>query len=84
MDVVSLIIKIILCIFSVFLVIVVLLQSGKSAGLSGAIGGGAEMLMGKNKARGMDALLAKLTKIAAIGFMILALGLVVIQRFFMN
>lgn len=81
MDVVSLIIKIVLCLFSLFLIIVVLLQSGNKSGISGAIGGGAEMLVGKTKARGMDAVLAKMTKIAAVGFMILAVALVVINRF---
>ena len=81
MDVVSLIIKIVLCLFSLFLIIVVLLQSGNKSGISCAIGGGAEMLVGKTKARGMDAVLAKMTKIAAVGFMILAVALVVINRF---
>ncbi|MGG1660929.1 preprotein translocase subunit SecG [Brevibacillus sp. NRS-1366] len=65
--------KILLVIASIGLIIVVLLQSGKSAGLSGAIGGGAEQLMGKQKARGIDALLGKLTVAFAIGFMIFAI-----------
>ncbi len=43
-----------LIIVSIGLIIVVLLQSGKSAGLSGAISGGAEQLFGKQKARGLD------------------------------
>ena len=81
MDIVSLIIKIILCIFSLFLIIVVLLQSGNTA-KNGSIAGGAEAIMGKSKARGLDALLGKLTKVAAIGFMILSVALVIIQRFF--
>ena len=79
MDVVSLIIKIVLCIFSLFLIIVVLMQTGDAN--ASAVTGGAEALMGKKKARGMDALLAKLTKGAGIGFMVLAVALVVIQRF---
>ncbi|ASJ56001.1 preprotein translocase subunit SecG [Brevibacillus formosus] len=65
--------KILLVIASIGLIIVVLLQSGKSAGLSGAIGGGAEQLMGKQKARGIDALLGKLTVVFAVGFMIFAI-----------
>lgn len=81
MDIVSLIIKIILCVFSLFLIIVVLLQSGNTA-KNGSVAGGAEAIMGKSKARGLDALLGKLTKIAAIGFMILSVALVIIQRFF--
>ncbi|MDL2237546.1 preprotein translocase subunit SecG [Christensenellaceae bacterium OttesenSCG-928-K19] len=83
MDVLSLIIKIVLVVFSVFLIAVVLLQSGQRAGVSGAIGGGAEQLFGKKKARGLDALLVRLTKIAAIGFMVLAVLLVVIQKYWM-
>ncbi|MBD1372258.1 preprotein translocase subunit SecG [Hazenella sp. IB182357] len=63
-----------LAVISVALILVVLLQSGKSAGLSGAIGGGAEHMMGKAKARGMDALLHKLTIAFAILFMILAIS----------
>jgi preprotein translocase subunit SecG len=65
--------KILLIIASIGLIIVVLLQSGKSAGLSGAIGGGAEQLMGKQKARGIDALLGKLTVVFAVLFMVFAI-----------
>ncbi|MED4585762.1 preprotein translocase subunit SecG [Brevibacillus choshinensis] len=65
--------KILLVIASIGLIIVVLLQSGKSAGLSGAIGGGAEQLVGKQKARGMDALLGRLTVVFAVAFMIFAI-----------
>ncbi|QQE74017.1 preprotein translocase subunit SecG [Brevibacillus composti] len=65
--------KILLIIASIGLIIVVLLQSGKSAGLSGAIGGGAEQLMGKQKARGIDALLNKLTVVFATLFMIFSI-----------
>lgn len=63
---------ILLIIDALALIAVVLLQSGKSAGLSGAIAGGAEQLMGKQKARGIDGLLHNLTKIFAVLFMILA------------
>ncbi len=80
METIGLIIKIALVVFSLFLIVVVLLQSGKSAGL-GAIAGGAEGIMGKQKARGRDAMFAKLTKIAAVGFMVLSSGLLVLQRF---
>jgi preprotein translocase subunit SecG len=83
MDIVSLIIKIVLIVFSVFLIVVVLLQSGSKQGMSGAIMGGAEQIFGKKKARGMDALLVRLTKVAAIGFMVLATALVIIAKFWM-
>lgn len=62
--------------FCLFLIAVVLLQSGKSAGLSGAISGGVDTFLSKNKAKTWDARLAKMTKWVAIGFMILTLILV--------
>lgn len=65
--------KIVLVIFSIGLITVVLLQKGKSAGLSGAITGGAEHLFGKQKARGLDLFLQRLTVALAAGFFILAL-----------
>lgn len=54
-----------------FLIAVVLLQSGKSAGLSGAIAGVADTFMAKNRAKTWDAKLAKLTKWVAIGFVVI-------------
>ncbi|SDS68869.1 preprotein translocase subunit SecG [Paenibacillaceae bacterium GAS479] len=65
--------KILLVIFSLGLIAVVLLQKGKSAGLSGAISGGAEHLFGKQKARGLDLFLQRLTIGLASGFFIVAL-----------
>lgn len=62
-------------IFCLFLIAVVLLQSGKSAGL-GAIAGGADTFLAKNKAKTWDARLAKITKWVAVAFMILTLVLV--------
>lgn len=53
------------------LVIVVLMQEGKAAGL-GAISGAAETYWGKNKGRSMEGMLVKLTKILAVGFILLA------------
>jgi preprotein translocase subunit SecG len=60
-------------VFSVALIAVVLLQKGKSAGLSGAITGGAEHLFGKTKARGLDLLLQRVTMVLATGFFILTI-----------
>ncbi len=57
-------------ILAVVLVVVVLLQSGKSAGLSGSIGGGAETFFGKNKARTLDGMLSRATTVVAILFVI--------------
>ena len=53
------------------LVTVVLLQEGKSNGLSGAISGGAEQLFGKQKQRGVDLFLHRLTIFLAIIFFVL-------------
>lgn len=55
--------------------VVVLMQSGKSAGLSGAIAGGAETFLSKGKAKTLDAKLAKATKWVALAFVILTLVL---------
>ena len=57
---------------------VVMLQSGKSAGLSGAIAGGADTFLSKNKAKTWDAKLAKMTQWVAIVFMVLTLVLCLI------
>lgn len=51
-------------------ILAVLFQSGKSAGLSGAIAGGADTFLAKNKAKSWDSKLAKMTKWVAIGFMV--------------
>ena len=61
-----------------FLIAVVLLQSGKRSGLSGAISGAADTFLVKNKAKTMDAKLAKATKWVAIVFVVLTLLLNII------
>lgn len=63
-----------LVIVSIGLIAVVLLQSGKSAGLSGAISGGAEQLFGKQKARGLDLILHRMTIVLAVLFFILTIA----------
>ena len=67
---------ILLAIASIILIASVLLQSGNSAGLSGSIAGGAEQLFGKKKSKGYDAILAKVTAIGAVAFIVLALVIV--------
>lgn len=52
---------------------IVLFQSGKSAGLSGAIGGVADSFMSRNKAKSMDAKLARATKWVGAAFIVLTL-----------
>ncbi|WP_409969452.1 preprotein translocase subunit SecG [Bengtsoniella intestinalis] len=54
---------------------IVLTQSGKSAGLSGTIGGVADSFLSKNKARTWDAKLAKATKWVAAAFLVLTLAI---------
>lgn len=67
-------------IFSLILIAVVLLQSGKTAGLSGSIAGGAETFFGKNKSRTVDAILGKWTSVVAIAFVVTALVLSLIIK----
>ena len=55
--------------------VIVLIQSGKSAGLSGDISGGAETFFSKGKAKTLDAKLAKMTKWFALVFVVLTLVL---------
>jgi preprotein translocase subunit SecG len=69
----QLVLSIIYFIVALALVAVVMLQSGKSAGLSGAIAGGADTFLSKNKAKSADARLARMTKWVAVVFMILTL-----------
>ena len=64
-----------LIIVALALIVVVLLQSGKSAGLSGAISGGAEQLFGKQKARGMDLVLHRVTIVLSVLFFVLAVAI---------
>ncbi|MBA2875721.1 preprotein translocase subunit SecG [Thermaerobacillus caldiproteolyticus] len=68
-----------LVIVSIAMIAVVLLQSGKSAGLSGAITGGAEQLFGKQKARGLDAVLQRITIVLAILFFALSIAVTYLQ-----
>ncbi len=65
--------EIALLVVSIGLILIVLLQKGKSAGLSGAITGGAEHLFGRTKARGLELVLQRLTLALAILFMVLAI-----------
>ena len=55
--------------------VIVLFQSGKRSGLSGAIAGGADTFLSKGKAKTMDAKLAKATKWVGLAFVVLTLAL---------
>ncbi len=69
----EIVVGIVLIITSLALVAIVLLQEGRSAGLSGAIAGGAETFLGKGKSKTAEQKLVKITKVLAIAFFILSL-----------
>lgn len=71
MGALRILLTIIFILVCIALVILVLMQEGKSAGL-GAISGAAETYWGKNKGRSMEGLLVKLTKVTVVLFMVLA------------
>ncbi len=65
------VITVVFIIVCIALVVTVLMQEGKSAGL-GSISGAAETYWGKNKGRSMEGRLVKCTKVLAVLFMVLA------------
>jgi len=69
------VVRVIHLILSLILIAVVLLQSGKAQGLSGAIAGGSETFFGKNKGRTIDAILSKWTSVVAIAFLVTSIVL---------
>ncbi len=73
--VVKVVLTVIFVAVSITLAAIVLLQEGKSAGLTGAISGAAESYWGKNKGRSMEGRLEKTTKYLAIAFFVLAIVL---------
>ena len=79
MGVAQIILMVILLLVSLALIVLVLLQSGKSAGLTGAIAGGAETFFGKQKAKSYEGKLALYTKIAVAVFVTLSIVLVILQ-----
>ena len=68
------ILSVIFVLICLALIVIILLQEGKSAGL-GSISGMADSYWGKNKGRSMEGTLEKFTKAAAVLFMVLALAL---------
>lgn len=75
MSVITIILTVLQVLSGVAVTAIVLMQSGKSSGLSGAIAGGAETFMSKGKAKTLDAKLAKATKWFALAFVLLTLSL---------
>ncbi|MCL2496191.1 MAG: preprotein translocase subunit SecG [Clostridiales bacterium] len=75
MDLILTIIQVLVCLG---LIATVLLQSGKSAGLSGSIAGGAETFFGKGKS--LDEKLSKITRVLAVVFLLLTLAITFLHR----
>ncbi len=79
MGALDIIMGIVLIIFSIVIIAVVLLQEGRQANI-GAISGAADSFMEKGKARTLDAILAKWTKIIAGVFFVLVLAAMLITN----
>lgn len=71
MEILRIVLTIIYIIVCIALVVLVLMQEGKSAGL-GAISGAAETYWGKNKGRSIEGTLVKITKWLAVAFIVLS------------
>ncbi|MBQ8943837.1 MAG: preprotein translocase subunit SecG [Clostridia bacterium] len=78
----NIIIGVVIILVSISAVIIVLMQESRSAGLSGAIAGGADTFLGKNKGRSVEDKLVKITKYLTIAFFVLALLSTLIVLFF--
>lgn len=72
MEVLRIVLTIIFILVCIALVVLVLMQEGKSAGL-GDISGVAESYWGKNKGRSMEGRMVKITKVLAVLFMVFAI-----------
>ena len=75
MEVLKIVLTVLEVIASVVLIVVVLMQSGKESGLSGAIAGNSDSYMSKSGKGGLDKLLAKSTKWVALVWIVLTLAL---------
>ena len=67
----------ILLVISIFIIIAVILQPGRSDGLSGSIAGGAEQLFGKKRTKGYETVLHRLTIVLSVLFVVFAVITVV-------
>ena len=67
----KIILTIVYVIICIALTVIVLMQEGKSAGLSGTISGAAESYWGKNKGRSMEGAFEKFTKYLAVAFIVI-------------
>ena len=73
MSAVEIILGVLVIIVSLVIIAAIILQQGRRAGINGAISGGADTFLSKNKARTFDAFLARWTKYIAILFFVLAI-----------
>ena len=73
MEVVKIIITVLQVISSLVLIAVIMFQSGKESGLSGALAGGSDTYLSKNKMGGLDKKLAASTKWVALVWVVLTL-----------
>ena len=73
MEVLKTILTVLEVIASLALIVVGLVQSGKEAGLSGAIAGNSDSYMNKSKMGGLDKMLAKATKWIALAWIVMTL-----------
>lgn len=73
MEALRIAVTIVYIIICVVLTVLVLMQEGKSAGLTGTISGAAESYWGKNKARSMEGNLEKATKLLALAFILISI-----------
>lgn len=72
MQAIRLILTLIYVAVCIGLVVIVLMQEGKSAGLTGAINGVADTYWGKNKGRSMEGAMNKITKYLALAFIVIS------------
>jgi len=75
MTTLEIVIGILLFIMAIFLIVSILMQSGKSKRLSGTIAGGAETFFGKEKGQAIDRTLSKVTNVVSLIFVALILVL---------
>ena len=80
MNALEIVLGIVLMLFAIAIIIVILLQEGSQKNL-GVVTGGADNFLSKNKARSVDAFLARWTKVIAIGFFVLVIVTNVIMYF---
>lgn len=73
MSIPEIIVGALILILAIVIIAAILLQEGRRAGINGAISGGADTFLSKNKARSVDAFLARWTKVVTIVFILLVI-----------